>query len=176
MKDNKTAKTNHRFSREGVKTETRSEVAGDFRIKLNLAHNHRGVEKLYESMHLNQGVFISERISAHSSVSSSFAFILAIEEVSNLNIPKRAEYIRIIASELERIRAHLYCLVLLGSETGSGMLRSEAERRLIEILSLFEKLFGNRYHSALMRIGGVNIDITFEDGYILRDFLDKILR
>jgi len=146
------------------------------RIKLNPSHNHRGIEKLYEKMHLNQGVFLSERVSAHLSVSSSLAYALAAEEVIGLSIPQRAEYIRTIASELERIRAHLYCIMLIGRLSRAERLRSVSGKKLIEILALFERLFGNRYHSALIRIGGVSRDIATAEGEMLKDFLGEILQ
>lgn len=144
-------------------------------LEIELGYNHRGIEKLAENKHFNQVIFLVERICGICSTSHPFAYVNAIEELAAIQIPERARYIRTIVGEMERIHSHLLWLGLAGHFIGYNTVWMWAWKYREPLLELCEKIFGNRNHYAMMKIGGVRRDITDEQGQWLKKGMDDLL-
>jgi NADH-quinone oxidoreductase subunit D len=94
---------------------TESIVTG---IDLDIGYMHRGHEFISERKTFTQSIFLVERICGICSTSHPLAFVHAVEDVDNIEIPVRAAYIRTLIGELERIHSHLLWLGLAGHFIG----------------------------------------------------------
>ncbi len=132
-------------------------------IEARIGYNHRGIEKLAESKTYEQGVFLVERICGICSTSHPFAYVQAAEDVSGIEVPERAHYIRTIIGELERIHSHLLWVGLAGHFIGYNTVFMWAWRYREPVLDMYERISGNRNHYAMFKVGGVRRDIKAED-------------
>ncbi len=133
-------------------------------LDIEIGYNHRGIEKLAESKHYDQVLFLVERICGICSTSHPFAYVNCVEEICGLDIPLRAKYIRSIVGEMERIHSHMLWLGLAGHFLGYNTVWMWCWKYREPLLELCEKLFGNRQHYAMMKIGGVRRDIDNAGG------------
>lgn len=131
--------------------------------ELRIGYNHRGIEKLGESKTYDQLPFLVERICGICSTSHPIANVQAAEDISGIEIPERAKYIRTIVGELERIESHLLWVGLAGHFIGYNTVFMWAWRYREPVLDMFEIITGNRNHYAMMKVGGVRRDIKDED-------------
>ena len=132
-------------------------------IDWRTSYNHRGIEKLAESRTYDQTIFLVERICGICSTSHPIAFVNAVEDLANIEIPERAKYIRCIVAELERIHSHLLWFGLAGHYIGYHTVWMWAWRYRELVCNLFEKISGNRQSYAMMQVGGTRQDIKEED-------------
>ncbi|MDD5584586.1 MAG: nickel-dependent hydrogenase large subunit [Candidatus Omnitrophica bacterium] len=132
-------------------------------LEIEIGYNHRGIEKLAESKHWDQVPFAVERICGICSTSHPFAYVLAVEDLLGIKVPPRANYIRMIIDELQRLHSHLLWLGLAGHFIGYNTIWMWAWKAREPVLDLFELMTGNRQHYAMMKIGGVRRDINEED-------------
>jgi NADH-quinone oxidoreductase subunit D len=140
-------------------------------IDIVIGYMHRGIEELSEHKHFDQVTFLVERICGICSNSHPFAYVNAVEDLAQIQVPERALYIRTVIAELERIHSHLLWLGLAGHFIGYNTVWMWAWRYREPVLDCFEMISGNRNHYAMMKIGGVRRDI--EDAHI--SFLKKTL-
>lgn len=143
-------------------------------LETRLFYTHKGMEKLAESMRLDEVLLLSERISGDESVANSSAFCQAIENIAQVEIPKRAKKIRTIFGELERIYNHVGTLAGVSADTsfpfGSARLNILKER----LMRLNESISGSRILFGVNRIGGVRCDITAEHKKLILETLNEI--
>ena len=99
---------------------------------------HRGLEKLVEKRDFKDYVFVAERICGICSFMHGMGYSEAVEEVMNIKIPDRAEYLRVLWAELSRIHSHILWLGLLGDSLGFESLFMQCFRIREKILNLFE--------------------------------------
>ncbi|MFA5034477.1 MAG: nickel-dependent hydrogenase large subunit [Candidatus Margulisiibacteriota bacterium] len=130
---------------------------------VRVGYNHRGVEKLIENKTYDQGVFLVERICGICSTSHPFAFTQAVENISGIEVPERALYIRMVIGELERIHSHLLWIGLAGHFIGYNTVFMWAWKHREPVLDMFEIISGNRNHYNMFKIGGVRRDIKDGD-------------
>jgi Ni,Fe-hydrogenase III large subunit/Ni,Fe-hydrogenase III component G len=136
---------------------------------------HRGIEKLAESvMSYNDIPMLAERICGICGCVHSVAYVQAVEEAAALKPPLRAEYIRTIMLELERLHSHLLWVGLACHIVGFDTLFMQCFRIREPIMWIAEKISGNRKTYAICLIGGVRRDITHELKAELRVVLDKL--
>ena len=136
---------------------------------------HRGIEKLAESvMSYNDIPMLAERICGICGCVHSVAYVQAVEEATSLKPPARAEYIRTIMLELERLHSHLLWVGLACHIVGFDTLFMQSFRIREPIMWIAEKISGNRKTYAICLIGGVRRDITNELRTELRQVLDKL--
>jgi Ni,Fe-hydrogenase III large subunit/Ni,Fe-hydrogenase III component G len=136
---------------------------------------HRGIEKLAESvMSYNDIPMLAERICGICGCVHSVAYVQAVEEAAALKVPPRAEYIRTIMLELERLHSHLLWVGLACHIVGFDTLFMQSFRIREPIMWIAEKISGNRKTYAICLIGGVRRDITHELKAELRAVLDKL--
>jgi len=122
---------------------------------------HRGIEWL--GMNRNnpvQSIYTAERICGICSASHPFALVMAVEHAAGMEVPPRAEYIRVIIAEMERIHSHLLWAGVAAHEVGFESVFYLAWRVREEIMDLMEYVAGNRNSKAMMQVGGVRRDIT----------------
>jgi len=136
---------------------------------------HRGIEKLAESvMSYNDIPMLAERICGICGCVHNVAYVQAVEDAAVLTPPPRAEYIRTIMLELERLHSHLLWVGLACHIVGFDTLFMQSFRIREPIMWIAEKISGNRKTYALCLIGGVRRDITHELKVELRNVLDKL--
>jgi NADH-quinone oxidoreductase subunit D len=135
---------------------------------------HRGFQKSCENVTWNQCLPYTDRLNYVSAIMNNFGFLKAVETLIGLEIPERAQYIRVLASELHRMQDHLTCVGAIGLELGgfSAFLYAIEARELI--MDRVSELTGARLTTSFGRVGGLNRDLP--DGWIERvsKSLDKI--
>jgi NADH-quinone oxidoreductase subunit D len=153
------------------------EVEGErvMRIIPVIGYLHRGIEKIFENRTYVQGIPLTDRLDYLSSMANNMAYCRTVEELLDVEVPERAEYIRVIILELQRIASHLCSIGFYGNDVGvtfTAMMYTFRERE--RILDLFESLCGARLTYNYVRIGGVSQDLPqgFEEK--TRETLDVI--
>jgi len=131
-------------------------------VRMRFGYNHRGIEKGCEQRSYTQDLYLVERICGICSYSHSTAFVQAVEEIAGLEIPRRAQYIRTLVAELERIHSHMLWLGVAGHEIGFDTLLMYTWRDREQVMILLAQLTGNRVNYGLNTLGGVRRDITAE--------------
>lgn len=121
---------------------------------------HRGTEKLIEEKTYLQAIPYFDRLDYVAPMNQEHAFVLAIEKLLSINAPERAQYIRVLFSELSRIGNHLLNIATFVLDVGgmTPFLWAFEEREVI--MGFYEKASGARLHAAYFRPGGVVKDIT----------------
>ena len=117
---------------------------------------HRGTEKLAEGRSYVQVVTLTDRVDYTASMSNNLAYVRAVEKLGGIEVPERAQYIRVISAELQRIASHLMATGFLLNDLGAfatPLMYCFRERE--RILDLFEMLCGARITLSYMRPGGV---------------------
>lgn len=126
---------------------------------IELGYNHRGLEKACESRTYIQDLYIIERVCGICSHAHSYAYCRCVEELAGLQTPRRAEYIRGIVGELERLHSHLLWLGVAGHEIGFDTLFMYTWRDRERVLDLLAEIGGNRVNYGINTIGGVRRDL-----------------
>lgn len=141
-----------------------------------LGYVHKGIEKLFEVLPIKKKIALSEHVSGDTAFTHSLAFCGALESLSAAAVPARAQYLRVIFSELERLANHIgdVGLILLGCAFNFGS--SQGARLREEILQLHELLTGSRFLRGVNAIGGVIKDISKEHQAHLMQELERIER
>ena len=130
------------------------------RLELDLSYNHRGVEKAAEQRDFIRVLPLLERVCGICSHSHSTVFAKGIEEIMQLEIPPRAQYIRTIIAELERMHSHLLWLGVAAHLIGFNTLFMWTWRDREAVQDTVEEMSGNRVHYGMNEIGGVRRDLT----------------
>ena len=154
----------------------RFSVAGEeiMHLEPKLGYKHRGVEKLFESLPMNDNVRLSERVSGDTSFTHSLAFCQAVESLAGMTIPKKALYLRVIYSELERIANHINDIGFIMLDTGYSFGGANGMRLRETVMQWHDKLAGNRYLRGVNTIGGVTKDISQKTAADLEVFLTQL--
>ena len=150
------------------------EIYGERIEKVNLApgDNHRGIEFMGRQRNPIQIIYLAERICGICSASHPFAFCQAVENAAGIEVPERAQYIRVIIAELERIHSHILWAGIAAHELGFDSVLYLSWRAREEVLDLLEYLTGNRINYGIFMIGGVRRDISKEQIPRIRKTLD----
>jgi NADH-quinone oxidoreductase subunit D len=120
---------------------------------------HRGIEKIAENCTYTQFIPFTDRLDYLASMNNNLCYVLAVEKLLNIEVPKRAQYIRVIVAELNRIASHLVFFGTYALDLGAVTPFLYAFRERERILDIFEKLCGARLTYNYLRIGGVSRDI-----------------
>ena len=134
---------------------------------------HRSIEWL--GMNRNnpvQTLYVAERICGICNICHPLCLAIAVEQAANITPPDRAEYIRVIAAEMERIHSHMLWAGVAAHEIGFDTVFYLTWRVREEIMDLIEYIFGNRVTKAVLQFGGVRRDITAEQIPRIRKSLD----
>jgi len=144
-----------------------------------LGYAHRGIEKAVEGHNWAQNLYILERICGICSHTHATNYCLGVEKLAGVQVPPRANAIRIILSEMERIHSHMLWWGVAAHEGGFDTLFMYTWRDRETVLNLLEELSGNRVHYSANVLGGVKFDITPEQKekvYTGIDFLEERTR
>jgi NADH-quinone oxidoreductase subunit D len=135
---------------------------------------HRAIEKICENRTYAQCIPLLDRFEYVTAMSCDWAFALAVEKLTELEIPERAEHLRVIMAELNRIASHLVFMGVTAMDIGAltPFLYGFRERELI--MDLFEMTCGQRLTYNYIRVGGVSRDIPTEFTPKCREFLSII--
>jgi len=140
---------------------------------------HRGMEKGAESRTWTQDLYLMERVCGISSHVHSMAFVLGVEKLANVQAPPRAQAIRELVAELERIHSHILWLGVAAHEGGFDTLFMFSWRDRETVMDLLETISGNRVNYSANVLGGVKVDINErQKDELLRgmDFLEERTR
>ncbi|NYT08100.1 MAG: NADH dehydrogenase subunit [Methanomicrobiales archaeon] len=132
---------------------------------------HRGIEWMGMRRNPVQIVHLTDRICGICGVSHTLAFSRAVEQVAGIEVPERADYIRTIIAEFERIQSHLLWAGVAAHELGFDSLLHLTWRVREQSMDVIENLTGNRVNYALVQVGGVRRDIVPEQHRIIEDCL-----
>ncbi|MBR2525628.1 NADH-quinone oxidoreductase subunit D [bacterium] len=135
---------------------------------------HRGIEKMAESRSYLQYLPIVDRVDYLGGFFTSYAYCDAVEHLLNLEVPKRADYIRMLCMELNRIASHQLWLGTFMLDLGASSPLFYCFRDREEILSLFEELTGQRMMYNYFTFGGVRFDVTNEWLSKVSDFVSRM--
>jgi len=141
-----------------------------------LGYAHRGIEKAVENHNWAQNLYILERICGICSHTHATNYCLGVEKLAGIEAPARANAIRIILSEMERIHSHMLWWGVAAHEGGFDTLFMYTWRDRETVLNLLEELSGNRVHYSANVLGGVKFDITPEQAeavYTGIDYLEE---
>jgi NADH-quinone oxidoreductase subunit D len=136
---------------------------------------HRGIEKLAEERTYTQVIPLTDRLDYLASMSNNLAYCLAVEKLVGIPVPERAEYIRVIMAELQRIASHLIAVGSFLNDCGAfqtPIVYMIRERE--KILDLFDMVCGQRLTYNYVRVGGVSQDIPEEFIPALAKFIGEM--
>ncbi|MDO4589811.1 MAG: nickel-dependent hydrogenase large subunit [Slackia sp.] len=132
---------------------------------------HRGLEKLVETRDIHQFIYVAERICGICSFGHSLGYAETVESLMGVEVPKRAQFIRVILHELSRIHSHLLWMGLAADAFGFESLFMHCWRLRERVLDIFEATTGGRVILSAVCIGGVNRDI---DDIMMKAIIDKL--
>lgn len=124
-----------------------------------IGYLHRGIEKLMESRTYWQAMPLTDRLDYTSGMSNNLAYCLTVEKLLGIEIPKRAQYIRVMLCELQRIAAHLLWLATHALDIGAMTLFFYGFRERENTLKVLESVSGARLMPAYIRFGGLREDL-----------------
>ena len=147
------------------------EVDGEtiVRIMPDIGYLHTGIEKTCEAKFYQQVVPLTDRIDYLCPMTNNLAYCLAVEKLLGLEIPPRAQWLRVMLNELTRINSHLVWLGTHAMDIGAMTVFLYCFREREEILRLFEMVSGQRMMTSYFRIGGIAIEPPL-------DFFDRVKR
>ncbi|MGZ4132981.1 MAG: NADH dehydrogenase (quinone) subunit D [Actinomycetota bacterium] len=139
-----------------------------------IGYLHTGIEKNTEYRTWMQGVTFVTRADYLAPFFNELAYCLAVERLLGVEAPERAQLIRVLVCELNRIASHLVYLATMGMELGavSVMLYGFREREMV--LDIFEAITGLRMNHAYIRIGGLAMDLPEDGPERVRDLLEVL--
>ena len=146
------------------------EVVTDATARLGFVH--RGMEKATEERNYVQDLYLMERVCGICSHVHALAFALGVEKLAGVQAPPRAQAIREVVAELERIHSHLLWLGVAAHEGGFDTLFMFSWRDRETVMDLLELISGNRVNYSANVLGGVKIDLNDKQKDALREGMD----
>ncbi len=140
----------------------------------DLGYLHTGIEKSCEDKTYSQAITLTDRMDYLNPLGNNLVYCLAVEKLLGLEVPKRAQYIRVMMVELQRISSHLVWLGTHALDMGAMSVMLYCFREREEILKIFERFAGQRMMTSYIRIGGVGIDPPAGWREMVRKFVDMM--
>ncbi len=141
-------------------------------VRPHLGYLHRCFEKHAEQLNYHQVIPYTDRMDYLGAMSQELGYVLAVEELADIEIPPRVQYIRVIMNELQRIASHLLALGTFALDIGSFTPFLYNFRDRERILTLFEEVSGGRLLYNYIWIGAVARDISDDFPRKVKNFLD----
>jgi Ni,Fe-hydrogenase III large subunit/Ni,Fe-hydrogenase III component G len=143
----------------------RFSVVGDTVLHLELRHfyTHKGTEKLFEKTPTVNGVMVAESVSGDNCFAHAVAYCQAVESALAISVPPRAQAIRLIGLELERMIAHIADVGALCGDVGFAVPAAYNARIKESLFQASTRFFGTRYLRAIAAPGGVTTDLSEEN-------------
>ena len=149
------------------------EVDGETVVSLapDIGYLHTGIEKTCEAKFYAQVTPLTDRIDYLCPMTNNLAYALAVEKLLELEIPERAQYLRVLFSELTRIQSHLVWLGTHAMDIGALTVFLYCFREREEILRIFEAVSGQRMMTSYIRVGGLSLEPPLDIYKRIREFL-----
>ncbi|MBI1922071.1 MAG: NADH dehydrogenase (quinone) subunit D [Geobacter sp.] len=143
------------------------------KVTPHIGYLHRGVEKLAEHRTYHQTLPLTDRLDYLAPMSNNLGYVLAVEKLLGIEVPERAETIRVIMAELTRIKSHLVWLACHALDIGAMTVFLYCFREREAVMDIYEMISGARMTSNYFRVGGLSQDVP--DGFEkrVRDFIDS---
>jgi Ni,Fe-hydrogenase III large subunit/Ni,Fe-hydrogenase III component G len=147
---------------------------GVLRLEERLGYKHKGIEKRFEQLDLEQGARLAGRISGDSTVAYAWAYAMAVESACGATPPQRAQWLRALLLERERVGQHLWDLGFMGNDAGLAFGLAQFSCLREDMLRVNAALFGHRYLMDTIVPGGVARDIDAEGIAMIRSEIDAV--
>ena len=134
---------------------------------------HRGYEKLAENCTYHEFIPHTDRLDYLSPMNNNTAYVMAVEKLLGIEAPPRAQYVRVLISELARISSHLMFLGSLAMDVGALTVWMWSFREREKEYDIFENIAGARFTTSYTRIGGLAQDVTPETLAMVKKFIDE---
>jgi NADH-quinone oxidoreductase subunit D len=147
------------------------EIDGEIIVRIypEIGYLHTGIEKTCEAKFYHQVVPLTDRINYLDPLSNNLCYALAVEKLLDLEIPPKAQWLRVLLAELSRLNSHLIWLGTHAMDIGALTVFLYTFREREDILRLFEAVAGQRMMTSYIRIGGLAMEPPL-------DFLDRVQR
>ena len=133
------------------------------KITPHIGYLHRGVEKLSEHRTYHQTIPLTDRLDYLAPMSNNLGYVLAVEKLLGIEIPERAQTVRVMLAELTRLKSHLVWIACHALDIGAMTVFIYAFREREKVMQLYEKISGARMTSNYFRVGGLSSDVY--DGF-----------
>lgn len=133
------------------------------KITPHIGFLHRGVEKLSEHRTYHQALPLTDRLDYLAPMHNNLGYVLAVEKLLGIEIPERAQTVRVIMAELTRLKSHLVWIACHALDIGAMTVFIYAFREREKVMQLYEKISGARMTSNYFRVGGLSADVY--DGF-----------
>jgi len=145
------------------------EIDGEIVVRIypEIGYLHTGIEKTCEAKFYQQVVPLTDRINYLDPLSNNLCYALAVEKLLDLEIPEKAQWLRVLLAELSRLNSHLIWLGTHAMDIGALTVFLYTFREREEILRMFEAVAGQRMMTSYIRIGGLAMEPPL-------DFLDRV--
>ncbi len=143
------------------------------RIMPDIGYLHTGIEKTCEAKFYQQVVPLTDRIDYLCPMTNNLCYVLAVEKLLGLEIPPKAQWLRVMLNELTRINSHLVWLGTHAMDIGALTVFLYCFREREDILRLFEAVSGQRMMTSYFRIGGVALEPPLDFFDRVRKFADS---
>jgi ech hydrogenase subunit E len=161
-----------------IEVDCEGETIIDAHVKVGF--NFRGIEWLAQRKNVTRCIALMERVCGICSNVHSMTFCMALEQIGAIQVPKRAQYIRMVVAELERLHSHLLWAGVAAEIVGFQTAFMEVFRFRERVMDLLEAITGNRVNYSMNCIGGVNRDVTDPETVAarareIRDTVNRVL-
>ena len=152
------------------------EIDGETVVKLvsDIGYLHTGIEKNCEAKFYQQVVPMTDRIDYLCPMTNNLAYCLAVEKLLQLEIPPRAQWMRVLMNELTRLQSHLVWLGTHAMDIGALTVFLYCFREREELLRLFEAISGQRMMTSYFRVGGLSLEAPLDFFSRVRALLKKM--
>ncbi|HWD34925.1 MAG TPA: NADH-quinone oxidoreductase subunit C [Casimicrobiaceae bacterium] len=154
----------------------RFQVVGEkvLRLEERLGYTHKGVEKRFEAMSIDDGAKLVGRVSGDSTVAYAWAYAEAVERCADFVPPARARWIRALCLERERLANHLGDIGAIGNDAGFAFGLAQFSRLREDVLRMNQRAFGHRLMMDAIVPGGLARDLEFEHVHAIHDEAERI--
>ena len=151
------------------------EIDGETVVRMmpDIGYLHTGIEKTCEAKFYQQVVPLTDRIDYLCPMTNNLCYVLAVEKLLGLEIPPKAQWLRVMMNELTRINSHLVWLGTHAMDIGAMTVFLYCFREREDILRLFEAISGQRMMTSYFRVGGVALDVPLDFYDRVRKFADR---
>ena len=137
----------------------------------DIGYLHTGIEKNMEAKTYQKAEVMTDRLDYMNTMGNNLAYVMAVEKLVDLDVPARAQGLRVILTELQRIASHLVWLGTSGLDLAAMSMFLYCFREREQILDIFELISGQRMMTTYLRPGGVWRDVPVEFEKAVRDFI-----
>jgi NADH-quinone oxidoreductase subunit D len=138
-----------------------------------LGYLHRGYEKIAEASTYHEFIPHTDRLDYLSPLSNNVGYVLAVEKLIGLEVPARAQYVRVLVCEMARVASHLVALGSMAMDVGALTVLLWTFREREKLLDIYDVLCGARFTTSYARIGGLQQDWTPQCTAMLKAFLGE---